>query len=71
MAEDTLPQWLQWRFRKAQYDWDQLTESDHDYWRHEAAAVRRAVARDGFKNPTGKEEDETQASGQALEGTGA
>jgi uncharacterized protein YvpB len=58
MAEDTLPQWVHQRFRKTHFAWDQLSEYDRDYWRHEAAAVRRAVARDGFKDPTRKEEDE-------------
>lgn len=49
---DTLPQWLYRRiarYRPNAPAWDALTEDDQSYWAHEAAAVRRAVARNGFK----------------------
>lgn len=49
---DTLPQWLAWRFghhATTGTDWAGLSGGDRDYWAHEAAAVRRAVERDGFK----------------------
>lgn len=56
--EDTLPQWL---FHRYQGDgvgpaskewankWTDLPPEDKAYWEHEAAAVRRAVGRGGFK----------------------
>lgn len=60
--EDTLPQWLAWRFRQASgsgcyhsprahgHDWpEDMPIEDRLWWEHEAAAVRRAVARGGFK----------------------
>jgi hypothetical protein len=59
---DTLPQWLHHRFRCEDRDWDQLSEGDQLYWQHEAAAVRRAVARNGFKT----ELDATRARLQAF-----
>lgn len=51
---DTLPQWLHQRFgkfREGYVPWDELGNDDRSYWAHEAAAVRRAVARGGFKDP--------------------
>lgn len=53
---DTLPEWLYWRFGGRGDGhapaWDELTSDDRTYWEHEAAAVRRAVARGGFKSST-------------------
>jgi hypothetical protein len=46
-TEDTLPQWLYKRFKSGH--WEDLSEDDQEYWRHEAEAVRRAVDRNGFK----------------------
>lgn len=46
-APDTLPQWLCGRF--GDEPWIDLDEADRSFWEHEAAAVRRAVARGGFK----------------------
>lgn len=46
---DTLPQWLHWRFGKHGQRWDALDADDQAYWEHQAAAVRRAVGRGGFK----------------------
>lgn len=47
---DTLPQWLYQRFaRDLNVQWDDLADDNQSYWAHEAAAVRRAVARGGFK----------------------
>lgn len=53
--EDTLPQWLYWRFgRYVDHgdvpEWNDLNEADQTFWRHEADAVRRAVGRGGFKS---------------------
>lgn len=50
--EDTLAQWLYKRFSQTRHTvpWDRLTESDQDYWIHEAKATRRAVMRGGFKD---------------------
>jgi len=45
---DTLPQWLARRFGRA-VAWNDLAEDTRLYWQHEANAVRRAVARGGFK----------------------
>lgn len=51
-AVDTLPEWLYWRFAcDRNVPWDELHDDIRSYWAHEAAAVRRAVARGGFKNP--------------------
>lgn len=53
--EGTLPQWIFQRragsLTKEQGEmlWQIMSPDDRDYWRHEAAAVRRAVARNGFK----------------------
>lgn len=46
---DTLPQWLAQRFGKT--SWGEMSPDDQSYWEHEAAAVRRAVGRGGFKQP--------------------
>lgn len=48
-AADTLPHWLYVRFGKGAIAWHELDPDDRSYWEHEAAAVRRAVARNGFK----------------------
>lgn len=45
---DTLAEWLHQRFCGIPA-WDLLSESDKTYWVHQAQAVRRAVARNGFK----------------------
>jgi hypothetical protein len=46
---DTLPHWLYVRFGKGPLGWHELDPDTRSWWVHEAAAVRRAVARDGFK----------------------
>ncbi|MEU5496127.1 hypothetical protein [Streptomyces griseofuscus] len=46
---DTLPAWLLQRFDPRSPDWEQLGDDDRAYWEHQARAVRRAVARGGFK----------------------
>ncbi|MFE2297961.1 hypothetical protein ACFXAW_07170 [Streptomyces sp. NPDC059445] len=54
-ATDTLPAWLYSRFNESldAPAWDRLTDADRTYWEHQARAVRRAVARGGFKaDPT-------------------
>lgn len=53
MTPDTLPAWLYQRFARTATvsGWDDLSGDDQSYWAHHAAAVRRAVARGGFKNP--------------------
>lgn len=48
---DTLPAWLAQRFDPRGADWEQLGDDDRAYWEHQARAVRRAVARGGFKAP--------------------
>ncbi|MFF1916181.1 hypothetical protein ACFVYE_32260 [Streptomyces sp. NPDC058239] len=48
---DTLPAWLHWRFGKHGQRWETLTDDDRSHWEHQARAVRRAVARGGFKRP--------------------
>lgn len=51
-ADDTLAQWLYNRFGPRQTrrpEWERTAEEDKAYWEHEAAAVRRAVGRGGFK----------------------
>lgn len=52
---DTLPAWLHSRFSDtlAAPAWDRLTDDDRSYWEHQARAVRRAVARGGFKAAEG------------------
>lgn len=52
-VEDTLPAWLAQRFDPRGPEWSALTEDDRTYWEHHAAAVRRAVARGGFKAADG------------------
>jgi hypothetical protein len=52
--KDTLAEWLFHRFGRngaKGLDWSKISEEDVKYWHHEADAVRRAVARGGFKNP--------------------
>jgi len=49
-STDTLPAWLYQRFMSHGVGWDNLDADDRAYWEHEAAAVRRAVARGGFKS---------------------
>lgn len=49
---DTLPAWLYQRFMPAGEGWDSLDDGQRSYWEHQARAVRRAVARDGFKTAT-------------------
>lgn len=51
-TEDTLPAWLAKRFDPRGADWDGMSDDDRAYWAHQAAAVRRAVARGGFKATT-------------------
>lgn len=46
---DTLPAWLYRRFMPDGIGWDNLDDGDRAYWEHQAAAVRRAVERGGFK----------------------
>jgi hypothetical protein len=60
-AGDTLPEWLCQRYRRYAFPfdnrtWAQLPDADRSYWAHEAAAVRRAVARGGLKAPAGGEQ---------------
>lgn len=54
MESDTLPQWIYQRFAKdnltyGNREWYELSDDDRLFWEHEAQAVRRAVARNGFK----------------------
>lgn len=67
-AEDTLPAWLYSRFieRLDATAWDLLTDDDRTYWEHQARAVRRAVARGGFKTT---ERAAAPAAGVTGEGT--
>lgn len=55
---DTLANWLHLRFGKTVTAWEYLDLVDREYWEHEAQAVRRAVARGGFKT------DVTEAGGE-------
>ena len=52
---DTLAQWLYYRFiygsEHEAKEWGGLPEEDRAFYEHEAAAVRRAVARGGFWMP--------------------
>lgn len=50
-VNDTLPQWLYVRFGKGGLGWHELDADTRSWWAHEAQAVRRAVARNGFKQP--------------------
>lgn len=36
-------------YGQSRCDWADLSAGDQEYWQHDAAAVRRAVARNGFK----------------------
>jgi len=47
LDDSTLPEWLAQRF--ATDDWDEMSDVDKDYWKHQAAAVTRAVLRGGFR----------------------
>lgn len=49
----TLPAWLHWRFGPHGQRWQTLADDDRSYWEHHAQAVRRAVARGGFKSGGG------------------
>jgi hypothetical protein len=46
---DTLPAWLYQRFMPDGTGWDNLDDDQRSYWEHQARAVRRTVARNGFK----------------------
>ena len=46
---DTFPAWLANRFDPNGAPWDGMSDDDRSYWEHQARAVRRAVARGGFK----------------------
>lgn len=52
MPDDTLPAWLYQRFGsyRLALPWEYLAQEDQEFWAHEAAAVRRAVERGGFKS---------------------
>lgn len=56
---DTFPAWLAHRFDPNSPPWDGMSEDDRSYWEHEAAAVRRALARGGFKTDVTEGEDQT------------
>ncbi|MEW2164361.1 hypothetical protein AB0912_15415 [Streptomyces sp. NPDC007084] len=58
-AADTMPAWLAQRFDPRGPEWDALTDDDRTYWEHHAAAVRRAVARGGFKAAEGAQQTAT------------
>ncbi|MFJ9012298.1 hypothetical protein [Streptomyces canus] len=52
--QDTLPAWLYQRFSRSRPNtpaWDRLMDEDRSYWEHHARAVRRAVERNGFREP--------------------
>lgn len=53
---DTFPAWLYQRFSRSHSatPWAELHEGDQLWWGHEAAAVRRAVLRGGFKAEAGE-----------------
>lgn len=53
-APDTLAHWLYRRFGQSAAPWEDLDLVDREYWEHEAKAVRRAVARGGFRTPDPK-----------------
>ncbi|WP_432130571.1 hypothetical protein [Streptomyces tendae] len=46
---DTLPAWLHWRFGPHGQPWAEVPDEDKALWEYQARAVRRAVARGGFK----------------------
>lgn len=56
-AVDTLAHWLYLRFGKTATAWETLDLADREYWAHEAQAVRRAVARGGFRTANPKAGD--------------
>jgi hypothetical protein len=47
--KDTLAEWLYNRFFPRDAPWSELDEDEKSFFEHEANAVRRAVARGGFK----------------------
>lgn len=47
--QDTLAEWLYHRYATDVGPWGELPDEDKFFWEHEANAVRRAVARGGFK----------------------
>lgn len=49
-TQDTLAEWLYARFDHSLIDWENMLPEDQEKWRHDARAVRRAVARGGFKS---------------------
>jgi hypothetical protein len=49
---DTLAAWLRQRFTASCVSWDNLDDTERDYWEHQALAVRRAVQRGGFRTAT-------------------
>lgn len=49
VGPDTLPAWLRQRFTASGVNWEHLDDTERSYWEHQARAVRRAVARNGFK----------------------
>lgn len=52
--QDTLPAWLYRRFNRLAKPWEALTDDDRAYWEHQACAVRRAVARNGFRTESAR-----------------
>ncbi|GAQ52102.1 hypothetical protein [Streptomyces acidiscabies] len=54
---DTLPAWLRRRFSARTGAWEGIGDSERSYWEHQARAVRRAVARGGFKTAEAREAD--------------
>lgn len=54
---DTLAHWLSRRFDVNAGAWDAMSDDDRSYWEHEAEAVRRAVARGGFRTADPKAGD--------------
>lgn len=52
-APDTLPEWLyqRWGSKRGEPAWSELDQDDRSYWEREATAIRRAVARNGFRTP--------------------
>ncbi|MEH0442489.1 hypothetical protein QA811_02140 [Streptomyces sp. B21-102] len=61
-TQDSLPCWLYQRFMPDGVGWENLDADDRSYWEHHARAVRRAVARGGFKaeRPAVGEQPDTQ-----------
>ncbi|MFJ6010196.1 hypothetical protein ACIQHZ_31415 [Streptomyces halstedii] len=55
IEKDTLAAWLFNRYATESplwgTPWEDIPEDAQSYWEHEANAVRRAVARGGFKEP--------------------